>query len=245
MGGVIWGLWQPFLRIRAVIVIAGDPSLASYADAALSGRDFWILPRDTTLLPPEGAIRRAILAAHPEIAAVSVYHAGLNTLAIRADARTPVARWCGTTPPGQGVIPSCYLFDPSGFIYASAPTTATSTAATSTGETLNDFVLYAPLVSSTTEAVRATIAAADALPAAFNFARELSAFGSPVTSIAIHDGEADDTLASGSVILYLLGNENGAYTALKSAQGQFNLADGSVAYVDARFSGKLYVKPKH
>ncbi len=252
LAGIIWALWQPFLRIRTVTVVSEDPTVSSYAQAALQGRIFWILPRDTTFFPPKEAIRRAILAAHPEIAAVSVYHAGLDALAIRTDARTPVARWCGAAPPATGGAQPCYLFDPSGFIYATAPAYAASTTgmvatttASSTLQTLNDFVLFAPIVGSTTAPVGGTIANGGALPAAFDFARQLSTFGSPVTSIYLHGTEADDFLASGSEVLYLLGREADAFIALTSAQGQFNLANGSISYVDARFSGKLYVKPKN
>ncbi len=260
LGGVVWGLWRPALRIRQVSVVSGDPSLASYALTALKGRDFWILPRDSTFFPPEGAIRQSILAAHPEIAAVSVYHTGFDTLGIRVDVRTAVARWCGvasSTPPApheatQGTASgTCYFFDPGGFVYEAAPTvtSATSTATTTVAATssssgaLNDFLLYAPLIGSSTEPVRATILHADALPTVFDFARELASFGSPVVSISMHDGEVDDTLASGSKVMYLLGEEEQAFTALTSAKGQFNLADGSVAYADLRFPGEIYIEP--
>ncbi|MDO8566972.1 MAG: hypothetical protein Q7R58_02365, partial [bacterium] len=62
--------------------------------------------------------------------------------------------------------------------------------------------------------------------------------------IVIHDGEVDNNLASGTRITYVLGREQDAFTALVSARENFNLADGSVDYVDLRFDGKVYLKKK-
>ena len=245
-GALIWLLWQPYLRISRITVDAGDPSLSTIASSALTGTYFGIVPRNSTFFAPESAMRALILGAEPGIAAVSIYHTGIASLGIRAIARTPVGRWCGASPDSAG---QCWLFDGNGFIYAPAPVSATSTASSSVpieaGEVpLNDFFLYA---SATPQASLpfpqgATIAEAAALPAAFDFARQLASFGSPVVGVYLHDGEADDTLASGSVVLYLLGQESPAFTALSSARAQFNLSDGSVQYADLRFPGKIYLK---
>ena len=248
---VMWGLWQNALRIGSVEIVQGDQSLATYATAAMRGAYAGIIPRDSTLFVPESAIRARILAEHPEIAAVSIYHTGIGAIAIRADGRTAVGRWCGSAPaPDPATAGPCYLFDPGGFVYqvlpqiALATSTATSSAPAGSAGTLNDFVLYAALAAGAQEPLRATIASADALPAAFDFARRLASFGSAATSVYVHDGEVDDALASGSRVLYILGHESDAFTALTSARADFNLADGSVEYVDARFPGKLYVKQK-
>ena len=68
--------------------------------------------------------------------------------------------------------------------------------------------------------------------------------GSPVSALAIHDGEVDVHLTSGTRLTYVLGHEQNAFTALVSAKSNFNLADGSLDYVDLRFDGKVYVKKK-
>ena len=78
----------------------------------------------------------------------------------------------------------------------------------------------------------------------FDFARELATLGSPTTRIAIHDGEVNDYLASGTRVTYVLGHEQDAFTALVSARENLNLSDGSLEYVDLRFDGKVYVKRK-
>ena len=78
----------------------------------------------------------------------------------------------------------------------------------------------------------------------FNFARQLDTLGSPVTKVVLRDDEVDDYLASGTRITYVLGHENIAFTALVSARGNMNLADGSLEYIDLRFDGKVYLKKK-
>ncbi len=246
VGALLWLLWQPYLRIRLVTVDAGDPSLSAVASGALTGTYLGIVPRNSTFFAPESAMRALILGADPGIAAVSIYHTGVTSLGIRAIMRTPVGRWCGTSPDSAG---QCWLFDGNGFLYALAPsaasTTASSSAPVEAGEApLNDFLLYASATPQATVPFpqNATIAEAAALPAAFDFARQLASFGSPVVSVYLHDGEADDTLTSGSVVLYLLGQESQAFTALSSARAQFNLGDGSVQYADLRFPGKIYLK---
>ncbi|MFZ2500984.1 MAG: hypothetical protein WAW90_03320, partial [Minisyncoccia bacterium] len=93
-------------------------------------------------------------------------------------------------------------------------------------------------------AIGSTLPNADAFPSAFDFARQLTTLGSPASRVAFHDGEVDDYLVSGTRITYVLGNEQNAFTALVSAHKNFNLADGSIEYVDLRFDGKVYLKRK-
>jgi len=242
IGLCVYGLRQPFLRVNQIEVAAGDPSLAQYATDAMKGAYLGLIPRDSTLFVPEHAIRARILADHADIAAVSIYHAGIRTIAIRADVRTAVGRWCGLSPT-PGAAEYCYLFDPNGFVYEALPEPLATTTGSAPPQTLNPFKIYAPLVGDAQEPLRATIADADSLPAVFDFARQLASLGSPVTDIVIQNGEVDDTLASGSVVMYVLGQEQQAFAALTSAKSDLNLSDGSVDYVDARFPGKLYVKP--
>ncbi len=90
--------------------------------------------------------------------------------------------------------------------------------------------------------MRATIAGADALPTAFDFARKFVTLGSPTVSVVLRGDEVDDYLASGTRITYVLGSEQDAYTALTSARANLNLTDGSIEYIDLRFPGKVYVK---
>ncbi len=174
-----------------------------------------------------------MLAANSDIAAVSIFRNGLNSLSIKVDNRVPVARWCAS------LDGDCYLFDTDGFMYA----TTDSTSSPQATQPINPFVLYESLDASTSP-IGSTLPFAKDFPSVFDFARHLATFGSAVTSVAIHDGEVDDVLASGTRITYVLGHEQDAFTALVSARDKFNLADGSVEYVDLRFDGKMYLKKK-
>lgn len=236
-GGVVYELHQPALRISHVEIFGADQSLADYAYAAMRGSYLGIIPTDSTFFFPAGSIRSAILAAHPDIAAVSIFRNGFTGLSIQPSERVAIADWCGLspTPPGgaHGSDEYCYVFDASGFVFA---------AASSSTVPINSFSLYSPLVSNAPEPLGATLANADQLPATFDFARQLGTFGSNVTRIVIRDDEVDQILASGTRVTYILGDEQNAYTALSSARDTVDLADGSVEYVDLRFDGKMYVK---
>ncbi|MBI4088723.1 hypothetical protein HY415_01365 [Candidatus Kaiserbacteria bacterium] len=238
----LYGLWQNSVRISNIIIYGEDPSLAKYAEEAMQGSYFGIIPRDSTFFFPASRIRADILATRPDIAAVSIFRNGFTGISIKPSERVPIARWCGLSPT-VGVEEYCYVLDASGHVFAAASTTT---------ETVNTFALYAPLVGDTleppavspVEPLRATVAHANRLPTVFDFARQLDTLGSPVTRVVIREDEVDDYLASETRVTYILGRENDAFTALVSARDNFNLADGSIEYIDLRFDGKVYLKRK-
>ncbi len=242
-GGIIYGLQQGAVRISHIKVFGADQSLAEIARTAMRGNYFGIIPRDSTFFFPSSHIRADIIAAYPDVAAVSLFRNGLSGLSIRVDDRAPVAQWCGVTL-GATTTPldttKCYFFDASGFIYAT----------TSTAQPVNSFAVYEPIITSGEGStspeypIGATLQNADKLPITFDFARQLAIFGSPVSLVVIHDGEVDMYLASGTRVTYMLGDENSVFAELMSARADFNLTDGSVLYLDLRFSGKIYLKKK-
>ncbi|OGG94576.1 hypothetical protein A3G63_03085 [Candidatus Kaiserbacteria bacterium RIFCSPLOWO2_12_FULL_52_8] len=230
----VYVLNQNRVRITRVEIFGGDTSLASTAQAAMQGRYFGIIPRNSIFFIPDDTIRSDILTAHPDIAAISIFRNGLTGLSIRVTNRAPIARWCGIAPPADGAAHGCYTFDAGGIIFPAATTT----------EFINSFTLYAPLVGETLEPLRATIAHAEKIPGIFDFARELSTFGSPVTRVVIRSDEVDSYLESGTRLTYVLGHEKSVFDALASAKSFLNLADGSLDYVDLRFDGKVYLKKR-
>ncbi len=208
-----------------------DASFADYAKHELQGNYLGIIPRDSIFFFPESRIRAAILAAHSDIAAVSIFRSGFTGISIKVDYRVPIARWC-VSPERE-----CYLFDSNGFIYAT----------TTDVQLVNSFIMYESFGEGRTFAdspMGETLPNADKFPAAFDFARKFRTLGSPVTSIVIRDYEVDDYLANGTRITYVLGHERDAFTALVSARMNMNLADGSIEYIDLRFDGKVYLKKK-
>ncbi|KKW41574.1 hypothetical protein A3I46_01675 [Candidatus Kaiserbacteria bacterium RIFCSPLOWO2_02_FULL_54_13] len=232
-GVLVWGLQQSAVRIARVDVYSAGPSFAEYAKRAMQGSYFGIIPRDSIFFFPASGIRSTILAEHPDLAAVSIFRNGLTSISIKTNDRAPIARWCGLSPSGPDVDEYCYLFDASGVIFSAALATST---------TINTFRLYAPLEGDTLEPLRATLANAEKLPATFDFARQLDTLGSPVTRVVLRGDEVDDYLVSGTRVTYVLAHEQEAFTALVSGRANFNLADGSIDYIDLRFDGKVYVK---
>ncbi len=240
LGAVAHGLGQSAVRISRIDVFGADATLAAYATSAMQGWYGGIIPRDSTFFLPAARIRAGILAAHPDIAAVSIFRNGLTGLSIRVDNRVPIARWCGTpsdasfgistsTPLGK----DCYFFDASGVIYAT----------TSTAQPLNSFTVYQSFANED-GLIGSTLPNIGTFSAAFDFARQLETFGSSVSSIVFRNDEVDEYLQSGTRVTYVLGNEQNASTALVSARANLNLANGSIEYIDLRFDGKVYVKKR-
>ena len=234
LAGIVYELNQPTLRISEVTVYGANEAFADIATEAMRGSYFGLIPRDSTLFFPASSIRTEVIASYPDIAAVSLFRNGLIGLTIKVNNRVAIARWCGLAP-SEGVEEYCYVFDASGFIFAAF---ATST------ETVNSFRLYAPPAGDTLEPLRATLADAEKLPAAFDLARKFTTLGSPALMIVLKGDEVNDYLESGTRVTYVLGNEENAYTALSSSKESLNFADGSLEYVDLRFDGKVYLKRK-
>jgi hypothetical protein len=253
----VLGLRQNAVRISRVEIFGADQSLSTTALHAMRGNYFGIVPRDSAFFFSETGIRAELLAAHPDIASVSIFRNGLTGLSIQVEYRVPIARWCPSTSLGQASstfatsspVGNCYLFDANGFIFSTTSvdsTTSTSSVQASSPQAMapvNSFSVFGVLANENNPIGR-TLPNAGKLPAAFNFARQLSTFGSPVSSIVFRADEVDDYLASGTRITYVLGDEQNAFTALMSARNDFNLADGSIEYVDLRFDGKIYLKKK-
>ncbi|MFA6502951.1 MAG: hypothetical protein WCT45_01690 [Candidatus Paceibacterota bacterium] len=243
VGGCLYAVWRDSARISHVTIYGADQSLAELATAEMAGSYFGVVPRNSTFFFPAGSIRADIIAAHPDIAAVSIFRNGITGLSVRLDYRVPIARWCGLAPT-EGVAAYCYLFDANGFIFSALPSEGGSAHSATTSPTVNNFALYAPLAGETLEPLRANIAHAEQLPAVFDLARELSTLGSPVENIVFRDDEVDLHTKSGTRVTYVLGNEQNAFTALVSAKGNVDLASGVLEYVDLRFDGKVYLKKR-
>lgn len=241
-GAFIWFTWQPYVRITQVTISNGDLRAEAAAREKLKGSYLGVVPRDSYFFVSENAIRSAVITDNATYQAVSIKRTGFTSLALVLHERVPVARWCGLKPlTGDAFAISdgeyCYLFDAEGYIYA-ASDVATGTP------TLNAFAVYDTLQGATEEPLHATLTHASAIPNAFDFARKVATLGSAVNSVVFHGDEVSIYLMSGTRLTYVLGSEEGAFTDLTSAKQKLNFADGSLEYVDLRFSGKVYLKRK-
>ena len=167
LGTGIYGLWRPGVRISHITVEGTGMPLDMIATKAMEGSYLGIIPRDSIFFFSASDIRASLLAAHPEVAAVSITRDGFTGLSIRTERRIPVARWCGLAPTPD-VEEYCYLFDAHGYVFAAAATTT---------QTINPFNLYAPIAGDEGEVpiepLRATLARAEDFPSVFDFARQL------------------------------------------------------------------------
>lgn len=266
--GIVYQLWQSAVRISDIKILGADQSFAEIARATMQESYFGIIPYDSIFFFPASRIRANIIAAHPDVAAISIFRNGFSSISIRVDNRVPIARWCGVAsaaalPPdsaGKEVVPTisgdCYLFDAGGFLYA----TATEAFFTREGispegvqaspdKTLTPFVLFSSLQADATHPVGTTLKDANQLPLVFDFARQLESLGLLVGTVVIRVDEVDFFLEAstqddftGPRITYLLGDEQNAFTALVSAKGQLKLSNPTTEYVDLRFPGKIYLK---
>ena len=233
-GAGVWLSWQGQVRVQTITLANQDPRLTPLVEAELAGTYFGVVPRNSIFFVPKRAIRAAILSVRLDIAAVSVVRESLTSISVVLHPRVPIAKWCGLSPTPD-VEEYCYFFDAGGVLYA---------AADQGGVPLNSFRLYAPLAGRTEEPLGATIEHAYDLPAVFEFARQVGVLGTVVTSVIFREDEVDVLLVSGTRLTYLLGDEQSAFSNLTSAKSNLNLADGSIEYIDLRFSGKVYLKRK-
>lgn len=232
--GMLYGLQSEHIRIAHIEVYGTDEPLVPIAQEALIGSYGWIIPRNSTLFYPEDDIRARILSTYGDIATVSFFRNGLTGLTIRVTNRVPIARWCGSvyTPrvSTSTQYPECFYFDDQGRLFA------TSTTQTVVHETY----FFTALPGAPAAGV--TIPHAEQLPALFNFAREVGTLGTRAYAVERSADAVVVYLESGTHLIYRAGGEQAAFTALQSAKGSLDIADGSLSYVDLRFEGRLYLK---
>ncbi|HEY0979314.1 MAG TPA: cell division protein FtsQ/DivIB [Candidatus Paceibacterota bacterium] len=226
--------WLPALRVSAVS--ADGPHAAEVeqiARQALYGTHAYVLPRNSLFFIPERDIRARVLEAFPDIEAVSIRPQGLTALSVSVVPRAEAYIWCGTAR--ETPEESCYSANAAGLIFAPlSPETA------STSEALR---VYAPIEGQQDASpVRAHIARGENIPEALRFVKAMQELGADVTALAFRGDEGDVYTVAGTRITYVLGREQEAAGIAASVFPQLSLNDGSVAYVDLRFSGKAYFK---
>lgn len=244
LAGALYIANQDFARVKNIVVLGTDAPLASIVQPILAGSYLGLLSRDSILFYPASEIRAAILGAYPDVAAVSLSREGLTGLSVKVDYRVPIAQWCGATPSSRfdfatssnagAVHEECYYFDSGGVLFS----TTTEIAP------VNTFFFYEPLAGDAPAHLGTTLPFEHTIPAAFDFARQLSGLGSPVVAVIYRDTEVDDILEHGTRVTYLRGSEVQAFAAIVAAGAGLDFASGSLDYIDLRFPGKVYLKKR-
>ncbi len=234
LAALMYMAWMPAFRVNEVT--ASGPhaeSAAILGQTTLYGTHAFILPRNSLFFIPESDIRARVLDAHPDIEAVSIAPNGLNTLHLRTLPRAEAFVWCGyAIDTSDG---SCYSANAEGLIFAQiAPEVSSTTEA---------LRVYGPLEGQEGESpIRARLGYASHIPEALRFVKALQTLGADVVSFSLRDDEADARTSAGTRITYVLGREEEAAGIAASVFPQLSLNDGSIQYVDLRFSGKAYFK---
>ena len=227
-------VWLPAFRISSVTASGPHADEARLlAQRTLEGTHAFILPRNSLFFIPESDVRTRILAAHPDIEAVSISAAGLNELSIKTLPRAEAFVWCGAS--AELADGQCYSANAEGLIFAPVPLEVSSTS-----EALRIFAAIEGQQGETP--VTARISYASRIPEALRFIKAIQTLGANVVSVSFRADEADLYTEAGTRITYVLGREQEAVGIAASVFPQLSLNDGSVSYVDLRFSGKAYFK---
>lgn len=223
--------WQPMFRVSAVSASGPHAEEAkALALAELSGTHAFILPRNSLFFLPDESIRSRILSAYPDVEAVSIGSDGLNALRLSTLPRAEAFLWCGVTH--ETADGTCYSANAEGLVFAPvSPGIASTTGA---------LRVYGPIEGESP--VGSSITESAHIPEALRFVKAMQTLGADIVSLSFRGDEADLHTEAGTRITYVLGHEQEAAGIAASVFPQLTLNDGSIAYVDLRFSGKAYFK---
>ncbi len=226
--------WLPAFRIASVTATGPHAEEAKQlAQRTLEGTHAFVLPRNSLFFIPENDVRARILAEYPDVEAVSISASGLTQLSITTLPRAEAFVWCGASP--ELAESQCYSANAEGLIFAPVPLEVSSTS-----EALRIFSAVEGRGGATP--VTARISYASRIPEALRFIKAIQTLGADVVSVSFRADEADLYTEAGTRITYVLGREQEAAGIAASVFPQLSLNDGSVSYVDLRFSGKAYFK---
>ncbi len=178
---------------------------------------------------PDVSPTNSALAITP-LATSTVSEPQKTTVSILTSSSSPQAVSVATNPSAPL---TCYNTDNQGFIFSAAGNAASSTGV---------LEVYDPLQNPSASPIGQKVENATSIPNALEFVKAIKTLGVPIVSLVIRSDEADLYAQSGTRITYVLGDEQAAAELASSAFPSLNLNDGSLEYVDLRFSGKVYFK---
>lgn len=235
LGCLLYLAWLPALRISSVTAEGPDATeVVEIARTSLVGTHLWIVPRDSLLFIPESDIRKRILAAHPDIVAVSLKDSGLTGLHIVSVPRMSAFLWCGSSK--EEPVEPCFDTDPDGLVFA--PYTGDVPVASSTLH----LRMYAPIDGEPGSPIGAHIKDTRAIPNALQLARAFKGMNANIAALALRGDEADFFTIGGTRVTYVIGRERQAAQLAASAFPKLHLNDGSIEYVDLRFDAKVFLR---
>lgn len=104
-------------QIQTIVVsgalVTGSDKVTSAVEEALSGRYFWLLPKRSAPIYPNGQVEAELARRFPRFSSVSLALNGFNELDAEVVEREPFALYCADV---------CYFLDKEGFIFDYSPT---------------------------------------------------------------------------------------------------------------------------
>jgi hypothetical protein len=242
IASVFYVIWLPDVRVHAITVTGPDADAAqATAWHSVDGTYGFVLPKNSIFFVPTEDIRQQILAANPDIVAVSVHTSGLTTITIETLPRSTAFLWCGTSIDTPTAYGNCYAADAEGLVFAPVSSATTHDVHGSSTD-LRVFSTLDTELAPEASPIRSHVVAASRIPDALRFVKAVRGLGVPVSSLAIHEDEADLWLNGPTRVTYVLGHEEQAAQLAAAAFPTLNLTNGSIQYVDLRFEGKVYLK---
>ncbi len=252
-------VWRPAFRITSVTVEGPHlEEVRTMAGQTLSGTYAFIIPKNSIYFFPTESLRTSILNAYPDVSAVSITRDSFGSIKIVNLPRASVFHWCGESILAKRGDENCYDTDSEGLVFQpvatmgapSVPINAATTSATSSVPQLSkkepgELKLYGALTVNADDPsnpVRAHIAYASRIAPALAFIKALGTLGIPVPTLEISGDEANLYTPSNTRVTYVLGREESALALAQAVVPKLNLTDGSIEYLDLRFSGKAYIK---
>ena len=249
--GSIGILRLPSLRISAIHAQGPHEDDVQYAaHQELDGSYAHIIPMNSIFFFSTSRIRSAILIALPDVEAVSISRDSFSSIIITPTERSTAFLWCGEALPISDVKEWCYDTDSNGLIFAEESTLlqpiATDSPPLPTGlddsATIKIYAALDTVDASTTDPIRSHVIHAESIPNAILFTKTIAALGARVTSVVIRQDEADLYVVGGARITYVLGHEVDAAALAEAVLPKITITDGTIAYLDLRFSGKAYIQ---
>lgn len=127
VAGLAWGFSRPVLRIAHIEVsgnsVLGTDEIISFVRKEISGKYFFLFPKDSIMLYPKERIKNNLLDSFKRILSIKVTARGLTALSVTINERKPYSLWCGETLVDTRVEEDtpCYFTDEAGFLFAEAP----------------------------------------------------------------------------------------------------------------------------
>lgn len=252
----IYLVWRPAFRISSVTVEGAHATeVHTLTTQTLSGTYAYIVPRNSIYFFPTEALRAKILLEYPDISAVYITRASFGSIKITNLGRNSTFLWCGESILAASTENHCYNTDSEGLVFEDArnnivtpvidmgTTTSSSTPAQKTTPT--ELTLYSALEPNSNDPgnpVRSHVLHAERITPVLTFIKALGELGVSVSSLEILADEANIYTPTHTRITYVLGREETALTLAKAVIPKLTLNDGSIQYLDLRFSGKAYIK---